>query len=163
MPPPDTTLMLAVQKPGAIATARVADTELWRALDRHGLTPAGPAIDFYRMAAAVYAADNRILRRHAFDRWTRDFVLHLPVAELAAWERVRDPLTRLLQFLTGDRWELLLRAGAPPRPPVDRRAVDRAKVPEISGSLSLLSGGLDSFVGALDALCGRPAASARQP
>ncbi len=146
----DTTLMLAIQKPGAIATARVADTELWRALDRHGLAPAGPAIDFYRMAAAVYAADNRILRRHAFDRWTRDFVLHLPVADLASWERVRGPLTQLLQFLTGDRWELRFRAGAPPRPPVDRRAVDRAQVPEIA-AVSLLSGGLDSFVGALDA------------
>ena len=144
----ETTLPLAFQAPSALATSRVSDS-VWLGLDQHALSPAAPAIDFYRMAAAVYAADARILRDAAFDRWTRDLVLHLPVSDLAAWERVRPSLVRLLQFLTGDRWELVLRPGAPSRPPVDRRVAAGARAPDI-GAVSLLSGGLDSFVGALD-------------
>ncbi len=147
--PNDSTLPLAIQAPGAPATSRISDS-IWLALDQHGLSPTSPAIDLYRMAAAVYAADARILRGSAFDRWTRDMVLHLPVGDLAAWERVRTPLVGLLQFLTGDRWELVLRPGAPPRPPVVRRRT-ASPAPDI-GAVALLSGGLDSFVGALDAV-----------
>jgi hypothetical protein len=145
----DRTLVFALQSPSAPARSRIADS-IWHSLDEHGLRPSTPAIDFYRMAAAVYSADARILREKSFDRWTRDVVLHLPVNDVTRWKGVAPTLVHLLQFLTGDRWEVRVREGAPPRPPVDRRRADRAAVLDID-AVSLLSGGLDSFVGALDA------------
>jgi hypothetical protein len=142
--------VLTLQTLGAAAHSKISDAEVWRALDRHGLSSTPSAVDFYRMAAAVYSADHRVSRELAFDRWTRDLVLHLPVTDVAAWERALAPLKKLLRFLTGDHWELRIRGGAPSRPPVDHRAVARAVVPDI-GAVALMSGGLDSFIGALDA------------
>jgi hypothetical protein len=145
---PDSELRLAVQASGAIATERVHDS-VWPILDSHGIKPLPLAIDLYRASAAVYAADARVSRDAAFDRWTRDLVLHLPVSDVPAWERVSDDFVALLEFLTGDRWDLVLRSGAAPRPAIDARYARGVKSPAID-AVSLLSGGLDSFVGALD-------------
>lgn len=148
--PRDRTLALAIQAPSAPPPSRVTDT-VWRELDRLGLSPTQLAIDFYRMASAVYSADARVRRINTFDRWTRDLVLHLPVSDLSVWDRVQVPLVKLLQFLTGDRWELVLRPDAPSRPPAPRVRAAPPTAPAFR-AVSLLSGGLDSFVGALDSV-----------
>ncbi|HSU13512.1 Qat anti-phage system QueC-like protein QatC [Longimicrobium sp.] len=125
----------------------------WDVIRRHQLPdPAPAAVDLFRMAAAVYAADLRTSRGadpHS-DGWTRHFVLHLPVSDPALWEAARDTLTQLLRFLTGDVWEATF-LQAPFSAPVARNY--RKTFPPLDATAAcLLSGGLDSFIGAADAL-----------
>jgi hypothetical protein len=145
--------------PGADAAGSVVAHTAWALLDRHRLTPTPAAVDLFRAAAAVYAADARVRRRKAFDGWTRELVLHLPVAAPEFWGGSVAPLTGFLRFLTGDHWTVQIRpldpslAGASGvgRPPVDGRAWARAADLR-ADTVCLLSGGLDSFAGAVDAL-----------
>jgi 7-cyano-7-deazaguanine synthase in queuosine biosynthesis len=126
---------------------------VWDVLRRHQISDPPPAaVDLFRMAAAVYAADLRISRTAdpRSDGWTRHFLLHLPVSDPARWEGARDTLVELLPFLTGDVWEVdFLQAPFAAPPP----RTYRKKFPPLQATaVCLLSGGLDSFIGAADAL-----------
>src|SRR5688572_21174651 len=78
----------------------------WALMDEQHLIPPPRAIELYRLALLAYTADTRILRKHAFNGWERDFQLHVPVANLAPWLAARDLVTDLLSFLTGDHWRI---------------------------------------------------------
>ena len=121
-------------------------------LGRMHLQPSEVGLDLLIFAAHIHAADTRIARlSDAQDGWTRELRLVVPVADPARWWTAAPILTRMLNFLTGDRWTLGFRARprrfarlAPARrarlfdPPFDR--------------LQLFSGGMDSLIGAIDAL-----------
>lgn len=103
--------------------------------------------DLLHLATAVYTADVRIERRFSADGWTRKMSLHLPVAEPRRWKGALPTITDMLSFLTGDRWSILLRKRGAFSAPV------RKSPPEtIPAAVSLFSGGLDSYVGAIDLL-----------
>ncbi len=111
----------------------------------HTSRPVPPTVaDLVNLAVTVYAADLRIARKYGDDRWTRDLTIHLPVSDTAAWKRARPTLVKMLEYLTGDQWQVELRQrptatdGAPAAPGEQPSAV------------SLFSGGLDSFIGAID-------------
>ena len=121
-----------------------------RGLSKIGLIPSETALDLLFLATAVYIADTRINREiHAQDGWTREIDLYLPVANPDLWNsKIVEIMQKALRFLTGDIWRVYLR----PRPQGRVRLVDK------TGSLlffnpdcvSLFSGGLDSFIGAVD-------------
>lgn len=120
-------------------------------LQKLGLQPSERALDLVVLAAAITAADTRIGRANgAQDGWTREIELSVPVVEPNLWIALRDKLEQTLNFLTGDRWLLSFRA----------RASSVAQlIPPISDDLTekptcvcLFSGGLDSFIGAVDLL-----------
>lgn len=118
-------------------------------LAHRGMYPQEIAIDLAILAATVTAADTRISRSaDAQDSWTREIDLYVPVAEPEKWSANGDLIERILQFLTGDIWRIIFR----PRQKGMNTLVDRP--PELGGatfdSVSLFSGGLDSFVGAID-------------
>ena len=126
-------------------------------LAERGVQPSQMAVDFYRFAAAAYSADLRVPRKSGFDHWSRQITLHLPVADLGRWEAARPTLVSLLDFLTGDRWDISFRHAVVPAPPVQwrRRRGAPAPVPPdppVVDGVCLLSGGLDSAIGALDTL-----------
>lgn len=120
-------------------------------LQKLGLRPSETAVDLGLLAAAVTAADTRISRkRDAEDAWTRAIDLHLPVQDPDRWSGLTPLVIRTLNFLTGDHWGVHFR----PRP---------ANVPELATTatqlrtanpscICLFSGGLDSFIGAIDLL-----------
>jgi len=117
-----------------------------------GLRASETALDLTILAAMVTAADTRISRSHeALDRWSREIDLHVPVADPARWTPQADLLAGMLHFLTGDRWGIQFRA----RPETlatlvpDASAVQATAKPDC---VCLLSGGLDSFIGAIDLL-----------
>lgn len=147
--PVDPLVVLELDAP-ASPKRLVANT--WPVIDEFGLVPPPAAVDFYHAAAAVFAADLRIPRRSGFDRWTRDIVLHLPVQDLHAWAAAQESFEALLTFLTGDRWRVELRELKAHGLPVRRRARSRstARSGVVADGACLLSGGLDSFVGAAD-------------
>jgi hypothetical protein len=147
-------LLVPVQHTG---NPRRVGEEVLASLAEEGLNPADAAVDLLHAALAAYSADLRVPRSASDDRWMREFVLYLPVLELRRWQRARSVLIKLLTFLTGDRWTLELRErrrlAGQPQAETPRLA---AVLPEI---VCLFSGGLDSFIGAIDVLgTGRRAA-----
>jgi hypothetical protein len=79
--------------------------------------------------------------------------LVVPVSDAARWNRASVLLQRMMNFLTGDRWTFDFR----PRPEGFEQFVAARPllVPELKfDGVSLFSGGLDSLIGAIDALEG---------
>ena len=118
-----------------------------------GLKPSEKSIDLVVLAALVNAGDTRVSRKlNAQDGWTREIDLYVPVSTPSTWTASTRSIEAMLRFLTGDRWRVFFR---------DRtsRTNTLAVAPKclaIDGltKVSLLSGGLDSLVGAVDLLSG---------
>jgi hypothetical protein len=108
------------------------------------------AQDFLCIASCIYAADKAVPRDGADDRWTRHLAIEIPVEHVDTWTVAANELSDCIGFLTGDRWEISFRHGEkrlvqkkPRRRSVRfRRATGEA--------VCLFSGGLDSFIGAVD-------------
>lgn len=141
-------------------------------LARLRVWPTEIGVDLALLATLVHAADTRISRHSdSQDSWTREIALVVPVYDPALWAGAREHLERLLAFLTGDRWEVAFRA----RPATLQRLTadpGQSLEPAFTG-VNLLSGGLDSLIGAIDRLeggerplfvshCSDPATSAAQ-
>lgn len=109
-----------------------------------GLKPTARAWDFAAIAMAVVAADEGASRARSADGWTRQIDLTVSVADSNFWSRQTQKLVRMLAFLTGDIWTIsFVGNGLQPAPKkgVSYRPED---------VVCLLSGGLDSLVGAID-------------
>lgn len=112
-------------------------------------------LDLLYVSNFVYAADRRILRSNALDAWTREIQLTIPVLCLSQWNIVRESLTELLDFLTGDRWKIKF---------INREKNEREsslfesvedKQDYAYSQVCMFSGGLDSFIGSIDILKGK--------
>lgn len=103
------------------------------------------AIDLTRIAGAAYLADRLSGRPTAF---TRRLHLTVEVTDPAPCEgEPANQLAQLLTWLTGDTWEIELVQDPTARPePSSDVSADAAT------SVALLSGGLDSYLGALHLL-----------
>jgi 7-cyano-7-deazaguanine synthase in queuosine biosynthesis len=112
-----------------------------------GLRPSQAAIDLLNVAAIVYTADLRIWRGYNSDAWSREISIHVPVADVAVWNAATPKLTDLLRFLTGDEWTVNFRS----KVPGPETTIGKPPNPGPEG-VCLFSGGLDSFVGAIDLL-----------
>lgn len=130
------------------------DFGLGTALDslcRLGRQPPEVAIDLAILAATINAADTRVSRaRNAQNGWTREIDVVVPVSDHALWAAQSPILAYILRFLTGDHWRITFRD----RPKGKARLAEPPTVlPLLSfDEVALLSGGLDSLVGAIDAL-----------
>jgi hypothetical protein len=114
--------------------------------------PTEMGLDLVVLAAHIHAADTRISRRtESQDTWTREIRLVVPVSDPGRWNAADPTLRRILNFLTGDRWTI----GFRDRPTKFERCVPEASAeligPPFDG-VNLFSGGLDSLIGAIDAL-----------
>jgi hypothetical protein len=116
-----------------------------------GLQPPEAAFDLALLAALVFCADTRLSREsEAQDGWTRAIDLYLPVADVELWETQCARIEDMLRFLTGDQWRLFCRV----RPRGYRAIVPKVaerQLPRFTCA-SLFSGGLDSYIGAIDLL-----------
>jgi 7-cyano-7-deazaguanine synthase in queuosine biosynthesis len=121
-------------------------------IQRRRLDPAPRAWDLLSIALSVVTADFAALRDQSPDGWTREIELDIAVADEPFWSGQAQALADALAFLTTDRWTLRFHAGgmlpAPPREPVQ----------PAEDCVVLLSGGLDSLIGAIDL-----AAAGRKP
>jgi 7-cyano-7-deazaguanine synthase in queuosine biosynthesis len=115
-----------------------------RQIHRQGLEPDPAAWDFLALALSVVVADGATRRDQSVDGWTREIQLEVCLGDAPKWSPVVEALSKALAFLTTDRWELVVREGGlPPSSSV---------TPHYSpaDAVALLSGGLDSLVGAID-------------
>ncbi len=107
--------------------------------------PDARAIDFLTIALSVIAADTFVLRANSADRWVREIHLIIELANPSPWYATVSNIERALSFLSGDKWNIEIRAnGYSPAP--------MPKQPGIPDCVCLFSGGLDSAVGAVDLL-----------
>lgn len=113
-----------------------------------GLRPTQTAIDLLNFAAIVYTADLRIWRGYnSEDAWTRDIAVYIPVTDPELWTTASPQIKEFLSFLTGDVWNLRFRARvAGSEPTIGTQPLIKPD------AVCLFSGGLDSFVGAIDLL-----------
>ena len=110
------------------------------------LSPSRRAWDFTSIALAVVAADEGVTRSRSPNGWTREIELTVAVSEPDFWAGQGAKLETALRFLTDDIWTVSFVHGDPPSPPLRRPA------PRTEDCVCLLSGGMDSLIGAIDAV-----------
>src|SRR6185437_1865185 len=108
------------------------------------LTPSSAAWDLVSLALSVFAADLAGHRLTSPDGWTRTFDLRVAVSNPDLWSTCREKVEQLLRFLTTDLWSIsFIAGGTTPAPHA------KAEPLEVDAAV-LLSGGLDSLIGAID-------------
>lgn len=113
------------------------------------------ALDLFYISLMIYYADRKVLRKDFADNWTREFKLHIPVLALDKWQRNQKHLEQMISYLSGDIWQISFRKRdlshmeTKISDNITRRYVGKKFNP---AKFCMLSGGLDSFVGALDLL-----------
>jgi len=111
---------------------------------RQKLHVAARAWDFLSLTLSVIAADLAGHRSKSPDGWTREFEITVSVTDPDFWNTQRELVKNILGFLTTDRWEIsFVGGGISPEPEND------PVCPE-EDCITLLSGGLDSFIGTID-------------
>ncbi|WP_124641932.1 Qat anti-phage system QueC-like protein QatC [Amniculibacterium aquaticum] len=113
------------------------------------------ALDLYYISLMIYYADRKILRTGTYDNWTRQFKLYIPVLELDKWNNNKLLFTDMMNYLSGDLWEFEFRQRELNL--TEEKYLSSIKNHYVNKKLSIdyicmLSGGLDSFIGAIDIL-----------
>jgi 7-cyano-7-deazaguanine synthase in queuosine biosynthesis len=138
-------------QPGAVDRGSAGDAAKHEFLRRR-LEAAPRAWDLLSIALSVVTADYAGIREKSPDGWTREFELDISVSDPVFWNAQAEELAQAVGFLTTDRWRFRFYGGGmlpvPPKP---------ATRPD-ADCIVLLSGGLDSLVGAIDL-----AASGKRP
>lgn len=106
-------------------------------------------IDMFYLSTVVYGID-RALSRHicSIDGWSRELNVSMKLQHSELFNVHKDLIDRMLSFLTGDIWTIDYEH-------VDMTAMRVTNLPEMYedyGQVNLFSGGMDSFIGAIDYL-----------
>jgi hypothetical protein len=112
-------------------------------IDRIDVCP--QAKDLLRVCLSVVAADHAVHRSDSQDGWTREIEMEIPVEDTGLWTSNKYAIEKMLKFLTGDIWTLCFKQA---RGNVGQDKYEASHYP--GNVVSLLSGGADSLVGALD-------------
>ena len=128
------------QSPGRACAGEAARRRILGA----GLRCDQRAWDLLSVALSVVTADFAVLRSDSPDGWTREIELDIAVGDHTFWNHHAARFADALRFLTTDRWFLRFRAGG-----FSATVPSREQRPA-ADSVVLLSGGLDSLVGAID-------------
>ncbi|SLI25084.1 Uncharacterised protein [Mycobacteroides abscessus subsp. bolletii] len=99
------------------------------------------------IALSVVVADGETKRSTSSDGWTREFEINVAVQDPSRWNALAGAFSSALAFLTTDRWNMSFRDGG-----YSAATPKSAHYPQ-SDAVALLSGGLDSLVGAIDLTC----------
>lgn len=114
------------------------------------LQPVVAALDLIGLACAAYAADTSINRyKTSDDGWTRQFHLFVPVSDEATWQSQSELVSQILNFLTGDLWQITFRQSDTQIVVAKRPMKPTTSTAEM---VCLFSGGMDSFLGAMKLL-----------
>lgn len=135
---PDLGIALYDSAPSSIG-ARIPDV-----VHRKGLEPSARAWDLLSISLAVVGSDLRVPRGSSPDGWTRELDLEVAVSDPTFWSSQSELVTQQLRFLTTDIWNISFSKSVNPSKLVTR------PIHADQDSVVLLSGGLDSLIGAID-------------
>lgn len=111
--------------------------------------------DFFLVSAIVYGVDNLLSRAiYSNDGWSREIEIVFPVKNLTIWKGKELKLKQILDFLTGDDWQISFREIEDVvlfQPQTSDRVIPIYEKDSIK-LVSLFSGGLDSLIGIIDKL-----------
>ena len=113
-------------------------------IKRRKLAPTPRAWDFLSIALSCFSADLAGHRKKSPDGWTREFDSTIAVSDPIFWNSVTKDMEAALQFLSTDIWSLKFVEGG--FQPVPHKRAGYAD----GDSVALLSGGMDSLIGAID-------------
>lgn len=115
------------------------------------------ALDLFYISLMVFYVDCKVSRSGYPDRWTREFAIDMPVLKMNAWDANKALLESTLNFLTGDQWHFSFRErpyyieGEANFKKSLHRYRNTRKIQD-TDTFCMLSGGLDSFIGAINLL-----------
>lgn len=114
-------------------------------------------LDFLTIGLIVSLVDRKIQRNAAADGWSRKLNVTIPVLNLEKWNKCKNILENALSFVSGDYWKInfsernyiaketeYLNSWSKKR----RKKIENDEIKTIC----MFSGGLDSFIGAIDLL-----------
>ena len=113
------------------------------------------ALDLWYISLMIYYADKREMRHGTFDNWTRQIKLYIPVLEKDKWDSNKNLLIEMMTFLSGDLWDFEFRKRNlnAKETTLSQKIKSNYKEKKFNpDSYCMLSGGLDSFIGAIDLL-----------
>ncbi|MDP4266305.1 MAG: Qat anti-phage system QueC-like protein QatC [Bacteroidota bacterium] len=111
------------------------------------------ALDLLYISLMVYYADRKISRKEEDDAWTRQIKMYIPVIETELWNENKELLEKMISFLSGDIWKFEFRKRELNQKEEKAfKGMDRQKKKHQPKAICMLSGGLDSFIGAIDIL-----------
>lgn len=115
-------------------------------------------LDLLYISLAVFGADRILLRDNGENAWKRNIVLHLPVLSFEKWQVNKELMESILNFLSGDKWNLKFRTRELStlekriKNEIEQQTEEKLEF----DNLCMFSGGLDSFIGAIDTLEASP-------
>ena len=126
-------------------------SSLIKNLIKSGLSPSKEIWDFNTISLSVVAADKSVKRGNSPDGWTRQIDLTIYLCNPSTWEPVKEKLEKTLKFLTGDFWTLTFKDGGVSFPTPKTKKSNHCESNKFNEDcVCLLSGGVDSLVGAID-------------
>lgn len=106
--------------------------------------------DLLFASAICYSIDRLVPRKSASDNWTRELTVEIPVRDSELWNTHASLFNEAVSFLTGDRWSVSF--GERNIPLYINRQKRRRIRRWPADTVCLFSGGLDSFLGAIEHL-----------
>ncbi|WP_154826209.1 Qat anti-phage system QueC-like protein QatC [Clostridium butyricum] len=120
--------------------------DIWRRLS------ANPISSIYEdlsiIALSIFAIDKRASRWFTEDKWTRELKVSIPVINYEKWNCTAKLWNETLSFLTGDIWNVNFRETDKVYGNYSQRKKEIININDCT-AVSLFSGGLDSFCGAI--------------
>ena len=112
------------------------------------------ALDLLYLSLFVFAVDRLALRNDAEDNWSRKLHIKVPVLSIKKWIKQKELIESILNFLSGDYWtvDFYERKLLSYEKEAKSYFADLLLTTNQVKNICLLSGGLDSFVGAIDLL-----------
>lgn len=115
-----------------------------RQLKRENISPSNLVWDFVTIALSIAAADLSCKRKHSEDGWTRQIELKVYLFNPESWKTQYHLFEKAFKFLTGDVWKFeFVNNGIQAPTSIIPLETD-------ANCVSLLSGGMDSLIGAID-------------
>ncbi|PWW43428.1 MULTISPECIES: Qat anti-phage system QueC-like protein QatC [Paenibacillus] len=112
-------------------------------------------LDILYISLFVFGADRIAPRNKAYDAWTREINLYIPVLELEKWNKSKNLLESMLNYLSGDIWKIEFRKRELTKNEIKIQGIfseNRNRTIINVNRMCMFSGGLDSFIGAIDTL-----------
>jgi len=111
-------------------------------------------LDIFYISLIIYGLDRVIPRDIALDCWSRDIKIYLPVLNIKKWNENKNLLEELLNFLSGDTWEFEFRERKFTEVELKlMNKMDKSTNEKLDiDTICMFSGGVDSFIGAIDLL-----------
>lgn len=106
-------------------------------------------VDLFYLSTVVYGIDRSISRSlYSLDGWSRELHVTMKLSNHELFMRNKEKVDNMLSFLTGDIWDIHYEGTEIP----EMASVDIREMHEDYGQVNLFSGGMDSFIGAIDYL-----------